>query len=127
MVEKLDEGDLSTGHRVRIRQPKMPTMVWTVSTLDVEQRFEWYSNMTGVTTEARHETEGLADGSVRVTLTVRHRGLLAPLVRLVSRPRTQRYIEIEAKGLKKVSESIEPGPVGERDRPEGSRRDSRPR
>lgn len=104
-VDKLDDGDLAPGHRVRLDQPKMPTMVWTVGSLHPGRGFAWSTKAGGVTTEASHELSSEPEGGVVVTLAVRQRGLLAPVIRLLTRRRTQRYIEMEANGLKEVSEA----------------------
>lgn len=83
----------------------MPTMVWTVSAIHTGRCFEWSAKAGGVTTYASHEIVAQPDGRVLVTLVVRQRGLLAPLVRLFTGRRTQRYIEVEGKGLKEKSEA----------------------
>jgi hypothetical protein len=38
-VDKLDGGELTVGQRVRIKQPKLPTMVWKVTDLDPPRSF----------------------------------------------------------------------------------------
>lgn len=107
-VERLDDvgdGDLALGHRVRISQPKMPTIVWTVTAVEPERSFEWTSTVAGVTTRASHQIQTQPDGRELVTLVVRQTGLLAPVVRLLTGRRTRRYLELEAAGLRTTSEA----------------------
>jgi uncharacterized membrane protein len=104
-VDKLDDGDLAPGHRVRIRQPRMPSIVWTVTAVEPGRRFEWSSTVAGVTTRASHQIQPQPDRQVLVTLVVRQSGRLAPVVHLLTGGRTQRYIEMEAAGLRTTSEA----------------------
>jgi hypothetical protein len=92
---------------VRISQPKMPTIVWTVGTVERGRFFDWAGTAAGVTTRASHRIEPQAGNEVLVTFEVHQSGVLAPLVRLLTGRRTQRYIEMEAAGLKTTSEAAE--------------------
>jgi uncharacterized membrane protein len=104
-VDKLDPGDLAPGHRVRISQPKMPTIVWTVGEVEPGRYFDWAGTAAGVTTRASHRLDPQPGERVLVTFEVHQSGVLAPLVRLLTGRRTQHYIEMEAAGLKTTSEA----------------------
>ncbi|HYH30147.1 MAG TPA: SRPBCC family protein [Pseudonocardia sp.] len=103
-VELLD-GGLELGSRVRITQPGMPPMVWTVSEFEQGRVFTWTSSAGGVTTLASH-TVGPLDGGrrSRLVLGLTQRGPLAPLVGLLLGRRTRRYVGQETAGLKAAAE-----------------------
>jgi uncharacterized protein YndB with AHSA1/START domain len=104
-VELLDGGELSVGSTVRIKQPKMPSMVWRVTELDPLRSFTWTATSGGVAVDANHVITQSAGGGADVRLTTAERGLLAPLVRFLAGRRGKRYMEMEAQGLKRRSES----------------------
>src|SRR5262245_1118196 len=52
-VELLD-GELRVGGRARIRQPKLPTTVWTVTELTPGTSWTWEAKSPGARTVARH-------------------------------------------------------------------------
>src|SRR5688500_18736533 len=110
-VKPLDDGPVGEGSRVRVRQPSLPTVVWTVTSWDPGRSFTWASSSPGVATEADHELApaggtGEGDGGgTTVTLRIRQKGLLAPLVHLLIGKRTRQYMGMEADGLKQRAES----------------------
>ena len=98
-LERLQPGDLAVGSRVRITQPKLPHVVWTVTALEPGRYFAWRGSSPGVRTDAGHRIETEGNGS-RVTLTIEQSGLLSPLVGLMYGRLTKRYVDMEARGLK---------------------------
>ena len=102
-VKRLDAGPLQLGSRAIVQQPKLPTNTFTVTKLEPDRGFDWESRSPGLTGIGHHWIEAIATGS-RVTLGVDFRGLLAPIVRLLYGGLTQRYIKMEAAGLKRRSE-----------------------
>ena len=58
---------------------------------------------------ARHQVEAFGEGS-RATLSLRFAGLLAGLFGYLTRGLNERYLALEAKGLKQRSESWHPDP-----------------
>lgn len=100
---------LRNGVQVRIKQPQMPAMTWTVTQLVRNRSFAWTSRSAGVTTVADHRIADAAEGS-RVTLEIRQTGPLAGLVHALFGKRTQRYLRMEAAGLKARAESLVPAP-----------------
>jgi uncharacterized membrane protein len=49
-VEKIDDGPLHEGTRVRIHQPKLPAATWTVTELVAQERFVWQARGPGFRT-----------------------------------------------------------------------------
>jgi uncharacterized membrane protein len=97
-VQPLDDGPVRVGTRVRVRQPSLPTVVWTVTEWTPGTGFTWESTNPGVTTAGDHELTEDA-GRTTVTLRIRQEGFLAPLVHLLIGRRTRRYMQLEADGL----------------------------
>src|SRR5690349_9591000 len=62
-VRYVDGDTLAAGARVRIRQPKLRTTVWTVATVYVGRAWTWESRVPGMHTTAVHTLEPL--GSTR--------------------------------------------------------------
>jgi len=106
-VRRSSPGQLQVGSRVRIKQPRLPAVVWTVSDLVVGERFTWTSTSPGVSTRASHRVVGTADAS-RATLSIDHAGVLGRLVGRLYGGLTRRYVEMEAAGLKQRSEKSAP-------------------
>lgn len=104
VVEMLD-GDLALGARVRVTQPGLRPMVWTVAALDPGRAFTWTAAAGGVRTAGSHAIEPLDGGErSRLTLGLTQSGALAPLIRLLLGQRTRRYVGLEAAGLKAAAE-----------------------
>jgi uncharacterized protein YndB with AHSA1/START domain len=103
-VERLDAGDLAVGARVRIRQPRLPVVVWQVSALEPGGYFAWSNKSPGASTVAGHRVAPNGAGS-RVTLSIDQRGWIVPILRLFFGGLTRRYVEMEANGLKAAAEA----------------------
>jgi hypothetical protein len=99
-VELLDRGPLGVGSRVRIRQPRLPVALWTVTSIEPERYFAWRSVTPGLTSVATHRIEPLGPERSRVDLAVEWSGLLARLINLVYGGLSRRYVATEAQGLK---------------------------
>lgn len=102
-VERLDTGRFDIGSRVRIRQPRLPVAVWTVDGLESGRSFTWVAGLPGFRSTARHVVERRRTGS-RVTLEIDQRGLVGELVGRWMAGLTERYLNLEAVGLKRRSE-----------------------
>lgn len=101
-VELLD-GTLAVGNRVRIRQPRFPTVVWEVTEVVPNRSFTWRSRGPGADALGSHTVIDNGDRSTAV-LSISQTGVLGTLVALLSRPLTKRYVALEAAGLKQRSE-----------------------
>ena len=103
-VRLLDDGPLRIGSRALIRQPRFPPAVWTVHRararpqLHVEER-----HAAGMWVYGEHSVEPLASGT-RATLRLSYEGVLARLMGRLTRGITNRYLDMEASGLKRRSE-----------------------
>ena len=103
-VELLTPKPLRVGSRVRLKQPKLPEGTWDVTVWDAPSYFEWTQKMTGATTVAGHRVEALEEGRSRLTLTLEMRGLMISIVGRFYKDLTNRYIGLEAEGMKRVVE-----------------------
>jgi uncharacterized membrane protein len=104
-VERLDPGPFRVGSAALIRQPKLPPTVWRVTELEPRRSFSWVAGGPGVTALAGHRIEPRdGDEGVRVTLSIRQTGPLAWAYGLLISGLTRRYVEAEAKGLKRRCE-----------------------
>jgi len=109
-VELLGATTLGPGVGVRIRQPKLPLMVWRVVQWRPGESFTWLTASPGVRTLGTHAVTPAGEGST-LLLGVYHHGPLAPLVRLLTGRLTRRYLELEAAGHKAAAESARRGPA----------------
>lgn len=104
-VELLTPKPLGTGTRVRLRQPKIPEGVWDVTAWDAPSFFEWTQKSSGVTNIAGHRVEALGEGRARLTLTLEMRGFAVAIFGRFYKDLTNRYMRLEAEGMKRASES----------------------
>jgi uncharacterized membrane protein len=104
-VRLLDRRALAVGSLAIIRQPKLPPARWKVTELDDRGRsFTWVSWGPGIRVIAQHGVEACGAGS-RATLLVRFSGVLGGLVAWLTRGLNDRYLALEANGLKQRSEA----------------------
>src|SRR5918998_4639669 len=104
-VELLTPAPMTTGSRVRLRQPKLPEGTWDITVWDAPSYFVWMQKTTGMTAVAGHRVEDLGEGRARLTLTLDMRGFLIPIIALFYRKLTNRYMNLEAEGMKRAAES----------------------
>ena len=104
-VELLTPVPLAKGGRVRLKQPKLPEGDWDITVWDAPSYFEWTQKTGGITSVAGHRVEALGDDRSRLTLTLDMRGFLVPVVGVFYRGLTNRYMNLEAEGMKRASES----------------------
>lgn len=103
-VVRLDSGPMGVGSRVRVHQPRLPVAFWQVTEWQPGRYFTWVSRNPGVRVTARHAIEPITGGS-RVTLSLQYEGIFGALVARVTRGITERYVDLEARGLKARSEN----------------------
>ena len=104
-VELLTPPPITRGSRVRLRQPKLPEGTWDVTVWDAPSYFEGTQHESGVTIVAGHRVEALGDGRARLTLTLDMRGLLIPVIGRFYKGLTDRYMNLEAEGMKRAAET----------------------
>ena len=102
-ISRLDEGPFEVGSRAIIRQPRFPPALWTVTAIDHDRSFEWRSVGPGIRVVARHSVEPTGPGS-RATLSLEYQGLLGGVTGRLTKAITERYLALEARGLKARSE-----------------------
>lgn len=105
VVELLTPTPVGEGSRVRLKQPGLPEGTWDVTVWDAPSYFEWRQKSGGVTNVAGHRVEALEEGRSHLTLTLEMRGPLGPIVALFYKGMTNRYMTIEAQGMKRAAES----------------------
>ena len=97
-------GSLAVGSRVEISQPRIPTGTYTVTSLVPGSAFTWQQRQPGSTVSAHHECTPLPDGGTRVELRVVMSGAVGGVVGRLYRKLTERYLALEAAGLKARAE-----------------------
>ena len=105
VVELLTPAPVGEGSRVRLKQPKLPEGTWDVTVWNAPSYFEWRQKSGGVTSVAGHRVEALQHGRSRLTLTLDMRGPLVLIVALFYKGLTNRYMTMEAQGMKRAAES----------------------
>jgi uncharacterized membrane protein len=105
-VQRLDDGPLAVGSRAKVKQPRLPSIVWTVTELAPGKSFTWESRSPGALSIARHDIvpDESGHGST-VTLAVEQTGIIGGLVGGLLKGLTRRYVDTEAAGLKRRAES----------------------
>jgi uncharacterized membrane protein len=103
-VEPLDGRDLEVGRRFRIRQPRLPALVWVVTAVDPGRTWTWTATSAGARTDAWHQVLPDSDAGTVVTQGIDPRGPLGVVVGVLMRGLTRRYLAWEAQGLKRASE-----------------------
>jgi uncharacterized membrane protein len=104
------DGPLRLGARARISQPRIPTVVWTVTELDEGREFVWVSQGPGARTTARHRVEQISVERSRAFLSVTQEGWLGSVMGRFYRGLTDRYLAMEAGGLKARAETPDQTP-----------------
>jgi uncharacterized membrane protein len=105
VVELLTPAPMSQGSRIRLKQPKLPEGTWDITVWDAPSYFEWRQKSGGITSVAGHRVEMLEEGRSRLTLSLDMRGPLILVIGLFYRGLTNRYMTIEAQGMKRAAES----------------------
>ena len=105
-VQRLDEGPLRIGSRARIRQPRLPTAEWEVTDLVPGQSFTWVARGPGIISTGSHVVASTdREGQVTATASLEQAGALGWLIGLLTKRLTDRYLQIEVRGLKARCES----------------------
>jgi uncharacterized membrane protein len=103
-VEPLDGAGIEPGRRFRITQPRLPVLVWQVTEVRPGRSWRWTATSPGAVTDAWHEVAPDGEAASVATLGVDQRGPLGTVVGVLYRWLTQRYLALEADGLKRTSE-----------------------
>ena len=103
-IKRLDGGAFAVGSRAVIRQPKFPPALWAITAIEPGHSFTWVNQAPGVKVIAHHFAESTAAGS-RATLSLRYEGMIGKLLARMTKGITNRYLAMEARGLKARSEN----------------------
>ena len=103
-ITRKDNGPFAVGSRAVIRQPKFPPALWKITSIEPGRSFEWTNVAPGVRVVARHGVQPVAGGT-RATLSLQYYGLLGGLLARMTKGITERYLAMEANGLKARSEN----------------------
>ena len=99
-VVRLDSGPFGMGSSARINQPGGARAVWTVTAYDDGRSFDWVAHpLPGLSVLATHVLTPV-DGGTDLTLGITISGAASPVLKFIFAPLSQRYIGIEARGLK---------------------------
>ena len=102
-VERLGPSPLGVGSRVRVKQPRLATALFEITKWEPGCGFDWIAPSAAATADARHLIERTPEGA-RVTLSVEFSGVFARVVAWWFGDLTERYIAMEAEGLKRRAE-----------------------
>ena len=102
-IKLLDSGAFRVGTRAVIRQPKFPPALWKITAIDANS-FTWENRAPGIRVIAHHSAEPISKGA-RATLSLRYEGFLAKLLAWITGGITNRYLQMEATGLKARAEN----------------------
>ena len=104
-IVPLDGPGIEVGRRFEIKQPRLPKLVWQVTTVDPVRGWTWVQRSPGGTTVATHEVIAQGPHRTLVRQGIDQRGPVGTLVGALMRGTTRRYLEMEAEGLKARSEA----------------------
>jgi uncharacterized membrane protein len=105
-ITALDGGAIEVGHRFEIKQPRLPKLAWEVTEVEPGVSWTWRARSPGATTLASHRLVPQPSGSTLVHQRIDQRGPGGVLVAVLMRRLTNRYLELEAQGLKRRSEEV---------------------
>jgi hypothetical protein len=104
-LDLIDGPGLRLGARARIKQPRFPRLVWTVTEIDPGTSWTWVSRSPGAVTTATHRLTAIDGATTRVDQTIDQGGVLGALVGRLTTRLTHRYLAMEAAGLRARAES----------------------
>jgi len=105
-------GPLEVGSRARIHQPRLLPAYWRVTELTPGFFFTWVSVAPGVRVTARHSVKPTATGGL-VTLSIRYEGIFGSWLARWVGDLNQRYLALEAGGLKSHCAALAATPYSE--------------
>jgi uncharacterized membrane protein len=97
---RLTDGPFAIDAKVRIDQPKLAPMTWTVTELVDGTSWTWVAKSFLLGVVGRHELRATGPATTRVDQSIDMRGPLSGIVGRLARSTTNRYLAMEAAGLK---------------------------
>jgi uncharacterized membrane protein len=111
-VRLLDPAPIRVGSRAMIRQPKFPPAMWQVVSIDQGSSFVWKSGLPGMWVYGHHSVEPIASVSdmcgvrTRARLRLHFQGPISRFLGRMTARINDRYLAMEAAGLKQRSEKF---------------------
>ncbi len=102
----VDGPGLAVGKRFAIKQPRLSTLVWRITEVEPGTSWTWEQRAPGARASARHDVIAQPGGGTLVRQRIDQNGMLGALVGRLMRSMTQRYLKLEAQGLKARSEQL---------------------
>jgi uncharacterized membrane protein len=103
-IVALDGPGIEIGKRFEIKQPRLPKVVWEVTDVEPGVSWTWRTRSPGTTTFASHHLTPQEGERTLVRQRIDQRGPIGVAVGVLLRRLTNRYLDLEAKGLKQRSE-----------------------
>jgi hypothetical protein len=103
-VQRTDSGPLVVGSTAQIRQPRLGSMLWTVTELVDGRSFTWEAKRPGLRFIAAHLLDVESPNSTKVTLSLQQSGAVGAVIAPLTAGPARRSVEREAQGLKKQAE-----------------------
>ena len=103
-IQPMNGAGLEVGRRFRIKQPRLPALVWQVADIDPGRSWTWMAGLAGARTYASHDVSPDGDAAAIVTQRIDQRGPLGVIFGTLTRGMTRRYLAMEAEGLKVACE-----------------------
>jgi uncharacterized protein YndB with AHSA1/START domain len=94
------DGPLAVGAKAKVRQPKLPATTWTVTEVVPGRSFTWRATSPGSRATGEHAITPMAGDTCEVRLALDQEGPLGTLFGFLYRGLTQRYVQMEADGLR---------------------------
>jgi len=94
------------GSSATLKQPGMPSTIWTVTHFQNREKFSWKTSFLGMEMIASHHLKAVASEITENTLELEIRGIMALLLGPIIRKKLQGALTSENEGLKKFCEKI---------------------
>ena len=104
-VKRLDGGELRVGSQARVKQPRIPTTVWTVSELEAGRSFHWQAGFFAGVITGGHYAEAAPEGGTNLRLVIEARGGLTGIMSGWVERTSRKNMNMEADGVKRESEA----------------------
>jgi uncharacterized membrane protein len=99
-VQRARTGPLAIGEQVVVAQPRLPTLIYTVTRVDDGRLFTWEAGNAASRGVGEHVLTPRIAGGCTATLRLSQKGPAARLVAALLDRLTRRYLRMEAEGLK---------------------------
>jgi uncharacterized membrane protein len=106
-VVALDGPGIEVGKRFEIKQPRLPKVVWEVTSVEPGVAWTWRQKSPGATSVADHRVVDGGTGQTVVHQRIDQHGPVGALIGRLMLRTTKRYLELEGQGLKaRVAEQL---------------------